>query len=79
MRYGLFALVAAIGAGVAYYAMNRQPTTEKAFRETPEPRHRVQGKGEREDIAALIDEVIHAPDVPDTPVKQAFEHALEAR
>lgn len=80
MRYGLLALGAAVGAGMAYAAMAQRSKARTAGpRETPEPRHGVQGDDEREAVAALIDEVVHEPGVPDTIVKQAFAHALEAR
>ena len=81
MRVGMLAIGAAIGAGLAYYYLNREATRveEKDTWQAPQHKHDIQGPEEREAVASLIDEVVHEPDVPDTPVKQAFEHALEER
>lgn len=80
MRRGLFALGALIGAGLAYYYLNRpeHAVTGETW-EPRQPKHDIQGPEEREAVAALIDDVVHEPDAPDTPIKQAFEHALEER
>jgi hypothetical protein len=81
MKKGMFALGAAIGVGVAYwYSTTRSAERREKGVWTPPPeKHAIQGEDERETVAALIDEVVHEPDAPDTPVKQAFEHALEER
>lgn len=81
MRKGMLMLGAAIGAAAAYYYMN-SPSATREEKETwtpPQAKHGIQGPEERESVASLIDEVVHEPDVPNTPIKQAFEHALEER
>ena len=79
MRLSRFTVGAVIGAGLAYWAYTARRARPTAFGEPLEPRHEIQTAEAREDVAALIDEVVHEPGVPDTPVKQAFEHALEER
>lgn len=79
MRLSRLAAGAVIGAGLAYWAYASRRAEPTAFREAPEPPHEIQSAEDREDVAALIDEVVHEPGVPNTPVKQAFEHALEER
>lgn len=77
MRAGWLLVGLLLGAA-GYYAWTAQGTTgQRAPRTTLEPRHRVQDEQAAAAVGSMIDEVVHNPDIPETPVKQAFEHAIE--
>jgi hypothetical protein len=76
MRMGWMLLGVALGiAGVARMSQERE---EQAGREPAKtPRQRVQDDDAREALGHMIEDVAHRPDIPETPIKQAFEHAIE--
>lgn len=76
MRAGWLLVGMALGAA-GFYAWSGQQTRREAAPVTLHPRHRVQQDEAREAVGAMIGEVVHDPGIPETPVKQAFEHAIE--
>lgn len=73
MRASWWLLGAAAGAGAAYALLRRNRKQNAPALEQP---HRIQSEKEAEQVKALLEDVAHRPDIPDTPVKHAFEEAL---
>jgi hypothetical protein len=76
-------LIFGVLLGVAGYMVWTNQAKEQAVPAatvdaTGEPKHRVQDDKAKAAVGAMIDEVVHHPDIPETPVKQAFEHAIES-
>lgn len=78
MRTSLWLTGIAIGAGVGYYALRRKRGEQAEHRAKPElePKHRIQTEEEAAQVEAMLEDVAHRDDIPDTPVKHAFEEAL---
>lgn len=80
MRARTLLLGSALGLG-AYYLLKDQGKNMEALKgrlrqgETGEP---VASRSpEQDDLAHMIEDVAHRDDIPETPVKQAFEEAVE--
>ena len=78
MRMGW--LLVGVALGIAGFTSMSQERQVQAGREPARtPGHRVQDDGAREAVGHMIEDVAHRPDIPETPIKQAFEHALEGQ
>lgn len=76
MRMGWLFLGVALGvAGVASRSQERQGQAGREPAETPPGR--AQGDEAREALGHMLEDVAHRPGIPETPIKQAFEHAIE--
>lgn len=89
MRLGLILFGAVLGVmGYIYLTETQQQQQQQKQAETTEDtqtpvqphlnKHAIQDDESREAVGAMIDEVVHHDDIPDTPVKQAFAHAVES-
>lgn len=73
MRWGTLLTGAVIGAGAFIYFKDKADEVERT-RETR--RRRAEDQRAHDELEHMVDDVVHRPDIPETPVKQAFEHAL---
>lgn len=73
MRWGTLLTGMVMGAGAYYYIKDRSAT----IRQAREARHRrIEERLAHEELEEMIDDVVHRDDIPETPVKQAFEQAI---
>ena len=81
MRFTTLIIGAALGVVAYNWFTNQDVQTQnrRRFDKPLEHKHAIQDEGAHLRVTELIDEVIHEPDAPETPIKQAFEHALEEK
>jgi hypothetical protein len=76
MRTGWLLVGVSLGlAGAAYLAQGQAGRAGRTPATTP--KQRLQDDEAREALGHMIEDVAHRPDIPETPVKHAFEHAVE--
>lgn len=73
MKARTWLLLASAGAGAyLYYSGQGRKLMQKANTRLEARRE----AHDKHDLAHMIDEVVHRDDIPETPIKQAFEHAV---
>ncbi|MDB5100152.1 MAG: hypothetical protein JWM80_4573 [Cyanobacteria bacterium RYN_339] len=76
MRMGWLLVGVFLGlAGAVHFSQAQEAPAGREAAKTP--KSRIQDEGAREAVSHMIDDVAHRDDIPETPIKQAFEHALE--
>lgn len=78
MRFGWIALGTLIGYAIYRQAQAVEATEpRRTFERKLQPKHEIQPSEAREPVVTIIEDVVHDPAVPQTPLKVAFEHAIE--
>lgn len=73
MRWGTLLTGMAVGAVTYFYAKDKVTEIKQTREIEQKTREEQETHG---DLEHMIDDVVHKPDIPETPVKAAFESAL---